>query len=517
MAVTVEHTWLHTTPEPPSPDEPPGRPASRLARLRVPMPADPLGSWLVTLVITLVAGLIRFWGVGFPNEKVFDETYYATEGGEILRQGYENNLGYMFIVHPPLGKWLIAAGIRVFGDDTIGWRVPAALAGTLTVLMLIRIVRRMTRSTLLGAVAGLLLAVDGLSVVLSRFALLDIFIAFFVVAGFGCLVIDRDNVRRRLARAVEAADLSERIGVWRAPGLGARPWRLAGGVLLGLSCAVKWSGIWFLLGFALLSLIWDYNARRSAALGQPLAATAVRDLPGAALTLGVAPVAAYLLAWSGWFRGENSYGRHWADTHDEYWSWLPGPVRSLIHYHWEMWHFHKGLESPHPYQSTPWSWLVTGRPVLFYYPSKPAPAGCGAPTCVRSVLAVGTPALWWAFVPAVLWCCWLVFTRRDWRASTVLVAFAAGWLSWFLEPGRTMFIFYMAPLVPFLVLGVTLVLGDALGRANSTETRRLVGLLVVCGYVAVVAVNFGWLWPILSGQLSTYEGWHARIWFPSWI
>ncbi|MEN3357703.1 MAG: dolichyl-phosphate-mannose-protein mannosyltransferase, partial [Mycobacteriales bacterium] len=491
MAVTVEGTWLNTTPEPPPPDGPPdepsGRPASRLERLRVPMPADSLASWLITFAVTLIAALIRFWGVGFPNEKVFDETYYATEAGEILRQGYESNIGYMFIVHPPLGKWLIAGGIKVFGDSTVGWRVPAALAGTLTVLLLVRIVRRMTRSTLLGAVAGLLLALDGLSVVLSRFALLDIFIALFVIAGFGCLVVDRDKVRERLARAVEAgmaaaavppaeaaagtdgiasADRSGadgathggigRVSVWRAPGLGSRPWRLAGGVLLGLSCAVKWSGIWFLLGFALLSLIWDYNARRSARLGRPLAVSAVRDLPGAALTLGVAPVAAYLLAWSGWFLGENSYGRHWADTHDEYWSWLPGPVRSLIHYHWEMWHFHKGLESPHPYQSTPWSWLVTGRPVLFYYPTKPAPTGCGSPSCVRSVLAVGTPALWWAFVPAVLWCGWLVLSRRDWRATVVLVAFAAGWLSWFLEPGRTMFIFYMAPLVPFLALGVTL-------------------------------------------------------------
>jgi dolichyl-phosphate-mannose--protein O-mannosyl transferase len=153
--------------------------------------------------------------------------------------------------------------------------------------------------------------------------------------------------------------------------------------------------------------------------------------------------------------------------------------------------------------------------VLFYYPAKPT--GCGAESCVRSVLAVGTPALWWAFVPAVLWCGWLVLTRRDWRAGAVLVAFSAGWLSWFLTPGRTMFLFYMAPLVPFLVLGVTLALGDVLGRAGATETRRLVGLLAVTGYVALVVVDFAWLWPILSGQLTSWETWHARIWFPSWV
>jgi dolichyl-phosphate-mannose-protein mannosyltransferase len=510
--------------------EPPQAPPSRLDRLRVPMPQDRVLSWVYTGAVTLVAAVLRLWGIGFPPEKVFDELYYATEGGEVLRQGYENNPGYMFIVHPPLGKWLVAAGVAGLGDNSVGWRVPAAVAGSLCVLIVVRVARRMARSTLLGCVAGLLLAVDGLSVVLSRFALLDIFVAVFVLAGFGCLVVDRDRVRDRLAAAV-SADLevtqaldgvsrcitsrSARKGAAGRLRLGPRPWRVAGGALLGLSCAVKWSGIWFLLAFAVLSMLWDRGARRSA--GSRGLLTAVRDLPSAALSLAVAPVAAYLLAWSGWFLGENSYGRHWADTHREYWSVLPGPVRSLIHYHWEMWHFHAELTSGHVYQSAPWSWLVTGRPVLFYYPSKPAPTGCGAASCVRSVLAVGTPALWWAFAPAVLWMGWLVLTRRDWRAWSVLAAFAAGWLSWFTIPGRTMFLFYMAPLVPFLVIGVTLVLGDVLGRARAGETRRLVGLLAVTGYVALVVVDFAWLWPILTGQLMSYDAWHARIWFPSWI
>jgi dolichyl-phosphate-mannose-protein mannosyltransferase len=489
-------------------------PPSRLDRLRLPMPGDRVLSWVYAGVVTALAAVLRLWSVGFPGEKVFDELYYATEGGEVLRQGYENNPGYMFIVHPPLGKWLIAAGIEVFGDRSTGWRVPAAVAGSLCVLILVRLVRRMTRSTLLGCLAGLLLAVDGLSLVLSRFALLDIFLALFVLAGFACLVVDRDQVRARLADAVEAGRdpaFRQRIGnqLWL------RPWRAAGGALLGLSCGVKWSGIWFVLAFALLSVLWDRGARRAAGSQLPTLTVLRRDLPSAALSLSVAPVAAYLLSWSGWFLGENSYGRHWADTHHEYWSWLPGPLRSLIHYHWEMWHFHAHLTTPHIYQSGPWSWLVTGRPVLFYYPKDLT--GCGASSCIRSVLAVGTPALWWAFVPALLWMGWLALSRKDWRARSVLLAFAAGWLTWFTVPGRTMFLFYMAPVVPFLVIGVTMVLGDVLGRARAGETRRLVGLLCVSGYVALVVIDFAWLWPILTGQLISYDAWHARIWFPSWI
>jgi dolichyl-phosphate-mannose-protein mannosyltransferase len=497
MAATLEAT---PTAAPIWPD----RPARHRGRVRGaphrPLPDDRALSWVATALITMIAGVIRLWGIGFPEAKQFDEIYYATEGAEMLRNGYENNPGYMFIVHPPLGKWLTAAGIWVFGDDAIGWRVPSAIAGTLCVLLIIRVVRRMTRSTLLGCVAGVLLAVDGLSIVQSRFALLDIFVAVFVLAGFACLLVDRDRFRDRL----------DRLGPEATGGF--RGWRLAAGVLLGLSCSVKWSGIWFLAGFAILSVFWDLAARRRA-----LGRTLVHDLPGAFGALAIAPIVVYVISWTGWFLGENSYGRHWADTNDGYWSWLPGPIRSLLHYHVQMWDFHSDLTTPHSYQSSPWSWLVTGRPVLFYYPSDPAPTGCGADSCVRTVLDVGTPALWWAFIPAVLWAGWIALVRRDWRGWVVLFAFAAGWGSWFLSPGRTAFLFYMTPLVPFLVLGVTLILGAALGRADASEQRRTMGLLAVCGYVALVVVNTAWLWPILSGQLITYEQWRDRIWFPSWI
>jgi dolichyl-phosphate-mannose-protein mannosyltransferase len=504
MAATLEAA----PPDAPSVDDQPRRHRGRVRPPEHrPMPADRAVSWIATALITILAATVRLWGIGFPQGKQFDEVYYATEGAEMLRNGYENNPGYMFIVHPPLGKWLVAAGIAVFGDNSIGWRVPSAIAGTLCVLILIRVARRMTRSTLLGCVAGILLAVDGLSIVQSRFALLDIFLALFVLAGFACLVVDRDLVRDRV-----------RAGGPYGSRLGFRGWRLAGGILLGLSCGVKWSGVYFLAGFAVLSLLWDLGARRAAGVPRAWTGTALRDLPGAVGSLAVAPVAAYLLTWTGWFLGENPYDRHWADAHPTgYGSWLPGPIRSLLRYHAEMWDFHSGLSTPHTYQSSPWGWLVTGRPVLFYYPSNPSPTGCGASTCVRTVLDVGTPALWWAFAPAVLWAAWIALVRRDWRGWTVLVAFLAGWVTWFSVPGRTMFLFYMTPLVPFLVIGVTLILGAVLGPAMASEQRRTIGLVAVCGYVALVVINSAWLWPILTGQLITYQEWRSRIWFSSWI
>ncbi len=71
-------------------------------------------------------------------------------------------------------------------------------------LLVVRITRRLTRSTLIGAAAGLFVAIDGMSIALSRTALLDNTLAFWVVVAFGCILMDRERTRRRLADRVRA-------------------------------------------------------------------------------------------------------------------------------------------------------------------------------------------------------------------------------------------------------------------------------------------------------------------------
>ena len=159
---------------------------------------------------------------------VFDEVYYAKDGWSLWKFGYARDWQDKaaeaiadgryspdliketpsMVVHPEVGKWLIGAGEQLFGLDSFGWRFASAVVGTLMVLVMVRLARRLTRSNLLGGVAGLLLAVDGLHFVLSRLALLDIFVAFFLLAAVSCLVADRDWGRARLARlAGGTADL----------------------------------------------------------------------------------------------------------------------------------------------------------------------------------------------------------------------------------------------------------------------------------------------------------------------
>ena len=98
---------------------------------------------------------------------------------------------------------------------------------------------------------------------------------------------------------------------------------------------------------------------------------------------------------------------------------------------------------------------------------------------------VGTPALWFAFAPATLWLLWRIVARRDPAALIVAVAIAAGWCTWFINLDRTMFIFYMAPVVPFFVLAVVLVLQDVLGPRSAGTPRGSAGRSVSASVCAL--------------------------------
>ena len=158
--------------------------------------------WVGPLSVAVLALALRLWHLGRPNLLVFDETYYAKDAYSLLQHGYVQDFvedandkivaGDLadlmtgqpaYIAHPDGGKWLIALGEQLFGMDSFGWRVSAAVVGALTVLVLARLVRRLTGSTWVGCLAGLLLCLDGMHLVMSRTALLDVFLAFWVVAA----------------------------------------------------------------------------------------------------------------------------------------------------------------------------------------------------------------------------------------------------------------------------------------------------------------------------------------------
>lgn len=502
-------------------------------------------AWLGPALVALVAGLLRFWHLGSPKAVIFDETYYAKDSWALVKQGYEGSWpkdvdkliladpsqvpvptdpGY--VVHPPVGKWVIGLGELMFGFDPFGWRFMVAVLGTLSVFMLCRIGRRLFRSTFLGCLAGGLLAVDGLHFVMSRTALLDLVLMFFVLAAFGCLLLDRDWARRRFADALPV-DAEGVLRPDRTVGeglrLGWRPWRIAAGLMLGLAFATKWNGLYILAAFGLLTVMWDVGARRTAGAVNAYLAVLKRDLLPAFVSTVPVAIGTYIASWTGWIVGDKGYFRDWAATQGQggMWSWLPDWLRSLWHYETEVYSFHVNLTSGHTYQSNPWSWIVLGRPVSYFYESpRGGTEGCtAAPAdkCAQEVLAMGTPMLWWAACFAILYVLWRWFFRRDWRAGAIACAIAAGWVPWFFYQERTIFLFYAVVFVPFLCLAVSMMIGAMLGPAGSDERRRTIGAVGAGVLVLLIVWNFIYFWPIYTGQTIPISEWQDRMWFDTWV
>ncbi|KZO60030.1 phospholipid carrier-dependent glycosyltransferase [Dietzia cinnamea] len=482
-------------------------------------PVDTARDWIVTGVILVLAFVSRFWGLASATDKgtpVFDEKHYAPQSYDIARLGIEENPAYGLVVHPPVAKQIQSLGGLLFDYTPMGWRFTAALAGVLVVLMVMRITRRLTRSTQLGFVAGLLLCLDGVTFVTSRIGMLDIYQVLFVVAAAGALLVDRDQMRGRMHRAALEGRLHlSELG----PRLGFRWWRFTAGVMLGLALGVKWSGLYFIAFFGLMTVAWDWALRSRYGVHRPLAGALLRDAVPAFLTLVIWPATLHLFTWLPWFAGENSVYRHAvpekvADT------WLPDALQSWLYYQSSVLDFHSSLTTSagnrHPWESKPWTWPMSLRPMLYYVEQGEGVVGCGETTCVRAIMLIGTPAIWWLAIPVLAWAFWRAVVSRDGRYAFPLVGYMAGYLPWFFQHDRQMYFFYASVMVPFFVMLIALVLGEIAGSATDSRRRQLIGRGIVSVYLALVIVNFIYMLPILAGLPITQTEWNHQLWLPSW-
>jgi dolichyl-phosphate-mannose--protein O-mannosyl transferase len=425
---------------------------------------------IAPLVIALASFLLRLFDIASIKSLIFDEVYYVDGARDFLKYGVEvTGSQPEFVVHPPVGKWMIASGIKIFGDNPLGWRFTTALVGSLMILIVAAIAHRLFYSPLLTALASGLMAIDGLALVHSRTALLDNFLAFFILIATYFFISKR---------------------YW---------WT---GFFLGLALATKWSALYFIALFALIALYraFTHNSGRDL----------IRPTLSRISAFGLLPIAVYILSWWGWFLSDRGWDRNHSSN----------SISSFIFYHKEMLSFHTGLTEKHPYEANPWSWLIMGRPTSFFYET---PQTCGADSCSQEVLALGTPLLWWAATIAVavvigFWIRSLLVRNFDPAVTVIVAGVSAGYLPWFFFQERTVFSFYAIVFQPFLILALVYSarLFLTAQRRKSDRAYRM-GEFVVIGIFIVMAINFIYFLPLYLGQVITYEAWSAHMWFASWI
>jgi len=538
-----------------------------------PLRHDNRLSWFVTIALALLAFGIRFPGLANPAKIVFDETYYAKEAWSVLHFGYArawpSNADAMIaqgqingwlstpdmVVHPQMAKYLIAVGEWLFGMNSFGWRFASVIFGCLLVAATVRMARRLSRSTLVGALAGFLLCVDGLDYVMSRIALLDIFQATFTVMAVAAALADRDWFRNRLARYIESNNLTSLNGKY-GPLLWWRPWRLASGVLFGLACGCKWNSMYVLAVVGIACVVFDFRARSTAGARDQAGKSVLRDGIMAFIMMVVVAAIVYTATWAGWLATSGGYDRQWGAQNPGSLSvrLVGKPLASLWHYNVDIWDYHTGTwitEQTHPYNANPAGWLVVARTIGIEYtgPIPPGTPGCpstatkpctqtwdnndgttntwlqapgtpGCPadtkgSCMTIITGLGTPFLWWFAAIAIVASLVFWLFGRDWRFAVPTVAWMSTWIGWWISSDRPVFFFYAIMMIPFTATLLAMCMGKIIGPPGGTNRRR--NSIIVGAAVVLITLNFAFILPILNDTVMPTWAWQLRMWFPGWV
>ena len=496
--------------------------------------------WGAPLAVTLLAAVLRLWHLGTPHALVFDETFYVKDAETMRHLGYEGswpegadtqfNAGNTnifttigsYVAHPPLGKWMISLGLDVLGaGSSVGWRISTVIIGVIAVFILMMIARKLFESTLLAVLAGLLFAIDGSAIVMSRTALLDNYVMFFTLLGFWAVLFDRAHAAKKLAQWMSRRALAGRTTDW-GPALFNRPWLLAAGIAFGAASAVKWSGLYFLAAFALYTVVSDGFARRSAGIAFWCSGTLFKQGPASFLLIVPVALATYLVSWTGWFVTRGGYYRDYADLPGQaatgFFKRVPHSIQSFFHYQQSVYNFNVGEHSPHAYAANPFGWFFLLRPTAFYYAGQAnGESGCtSVGGCAQYITSIPNPLLWFAAIAALFYLVYRFVRRREWQVGLILMGTVAGYLPWLMYSNRTIFQFYTIAFLPYLILGLVVVFGMFLGTRDDEPWRRANGIRVVAIFMVLVILVSAFFYPVNIG--AQIPVWFAQMHyvFPGW-
>ena len=402
----------------------------------------------------------------YRNSMYFDEIYHGRTAYEFVEgmEPYENT-------HPPLGKDILALGVKLFGMTPYGWRFMAAVCGTAMVPVFYAAARGMFRKTRYAFVATLLLLFEGFHLVHSRMANVDVFGVTFTIVMYYAMY-----------RYGETK--------WRGGGFGRGiGWLALSGFFFGCASAVKWNYLYGGAGLAILFFLalarHVRQARRSGEGGR--ARRAVMTLLAALVLFGAVPVAVYATSYIPFLKA--------TQTDDGF--------KDLWQYQKNMYDYHKGVKEKHPYSSKWYTWPFMIRPV-WYYGGKDL-----APGDAQSIAAIGNPLIWWVGLLAMLASWALGAARRDRIVLTIAVMYLSFYVPWIVAPRSITFLYHYFPMVPLLILSLVWML-------RYFEERRygpgLTWLTVLAAGVLLV-----WFYPVLTGMTISREWMNIGIrWLPSW-
>ena len=445
---------------------------------------------------------LRFWNLGQFNELVFDEVYYAKFANDYLTKTH------FFNSHPPLSQYIIAAGMwlgsfwpappemmnNLTGSlrSTISYRFVNAISGSFIPLLVAVLSLKLTQKRSYSLIAALLVALDGIFLVESRYALNNIYIVIFGLLGhifFMTYLSYRSSPLKNL---------------------------IISGIFLGAAACIKWNGLWFLLGIYLIIILGFFLSLSSYPLTtrslqswlkpSHLAEVQTTVYPLNNLT-EINPLYPLVIVT---FVAAITYSILWIPhliLNPEYNFWQV--QQEILSYHESI----KTGPDVHPYCSTWYSWIFMLRPIAYYYKLNDK-------KIVHDVHSMANPLLLWLSSLAIFfimfWLVWRLWQRKkqesfsnvNWLLAYFVINYLANLLPW-IKVTRCIFFYHYLESYTFAILGLAWLID---GWLNSREEIVKVSAIVVL--MVIVGGFIFWL-PVFLGMPLSEVQFSLRMLFNS--
>lgn len=425
--------------------------------------------------------------ISYKQGMYFDEIYHARTALEHIEK-----LSPYEITHPPLGKSLLAIGIRIFGMNPFGWRFMGTLFGIMMLPLMYIFAKRLLRRTTFAFIATFLLMFDFMHFAQARMATIDSYAIFFIILMFLFMFeyFKMNFNKDKLYKTFIPLGLS--------------------GIAFGLGSATKWLCLYSGVGLAIIffyimikrfreyyaaKLLMNEEGCRHVELYRRVVKSyyykLIMTLVFCIIAFIVIPALIYYLSYIPYMRVENN----------------PYDFKMILENQKYMFNYHSTLDTsahPHPFASRWSTWILNIRPV-YLFQGKGYPANM-----ISSLSTFGNPIIWWGFIPGLIIILIAKFYEKNFEGALGFIAVAglAEFIPWIFISRETYIYHYFAS-IPFVILIITM-------ACKFIWERFKFGKYFVLAFMLASVIMFIMFYPMITGVpvLRSYA--ESLRWLETW-